>query len=49
MANHSLVMLDAPGLVEEDYRRANAKTRFEDWVPKSGSAIDFVQKYASGA
>ncbi|EJD03085.1 Metallo-dependent phosphatase, partial [Fomitiporia mediterranea MF3/22] len=47
LANHTFVMLDAPGLVEEDYRRASANQRFEDWTPPPGGVIDFVNKFSS--
>ena len=42
-------MLDAPGLVDEDYRRAAAGMSFENWAPRSGGAIEFVNRFSSGA
>ena len=48
MAKHTLLLIDAPGLVEEDYLRASSGQRFEDWTPRSGGPIDFVRKFANG-
>lgn len=45
-ANHSLVLLDAPGLVNEDYQRAGRGTSFDDWTPLKGGAIEFVKDIA---
>lgn len=45
-ANHSLVLLDAPGLVNEDYQRAGRGTSFDDWRPLKGGAIEFVKNIA---
>ncbi|KAH8119213.1 Metallo-dependent phosphatase-like protein [Phellopilus nigrolimitatus] len=47
VANHTLVMLDAPGLVEEDYRRAKAGQSFENWPAPANGAISFVNNFAS--
>jgi hypothetical protein len=46
-ANHSLVLLDAPGLVNEDYQRAGRGTSFDDWKPLKGGAIEFVKGIAT--
>ncbi|EJU04167.1 Metallo-dependent phosphatase [Dacryopinax primogenitus] len=43
VSNHSLVLIDAPGLVEEDYRRYSAQTDFASWLPTAGGSIEFVQ------
>ncbi|KZT62021.1 hypothetical protein CALCODRAFT_479504 [Calocera cornea HHB12733] len=43
VSNHSLVLIDAPGLVEEDYRRHSAQTDFNSWLPTAGGSIEFVQ------
>lgn len=40
-------MLDASGLVEEDYRRAKTMETFETWHAPANGAIDFVNKFAS--
>ncbi|KAG9127958.1 hypothetical protein FRC07_006975 [Ceratobasidium sp. 392] len=44
VANHSFVFIDAPGLVEEDYRRYEEEESFEDWVAMPGGAIEYVNK-----
>ncbi|KAH8985697.1 hypothetical protein EDB92DRAFT_1881946 [Lactarius akahatsu] len=45
-ANHSLVLLDAPGIVDEDYMRAGPGTSFEEWIPLRDGAIEFVKGLA---
>jgi hypothetical protein len=47
-SNHSLVLLDAPGIVDEDYMRAGHGTTFEEWIPLRDGAIEFVKGLASG-
>ena len=47
-ANHSLVLLDAPGIVDEDYMRAGHGTSFEEWIPLRDGAIEFVKGLAAG-
>ncbi|KAG9104383.1 hypothetical protein FRC06_003190 [Ceratobasidium sp. 370] len=46
IANHSFVFIDAPGLVEEDYRRYEEEESFEDWPGMPGGAIEFVNRLA---
>lgn len=48
MANHSLVLLDSPGIVDEDYIRAGHGTSFEEWIPLRDGAIEFVKGLATG-
>ncbi|KAJ3520377.1 hypothetical protein NM688_g9171 [Phlebia brevispora] len=44
LGNHTLVLLDAPGLVEEDYQRAEDHgITYEEWVPIKGGAVAFVK------
>lgn len=43
VANHSLILLDAVGLVEEDYRRYAAETQFGEWDGVAGGVIEFVK------
>ncbi|WVW79244.1 hypothetical protein I302_101210 [Kwoniella bestiolae CBS 10118] len=43
IANHSLIMLDAVGLVEEDYRRYAAEMQFGEWDGVEGGVIEFVK------
>nr|VWO95838.1 Para aminobenzoic acid synthetase [Ganoderma boninense] len=40
--NHTLVMLDAAGLVEEDYLRASKYIEYEDWTPVPHGPVEFV-------
>ncbi|KAH9963735.1 hypothetical protein BC827DRAFT_1266096 [Russula dissimulans] len=47
MANHSLVLLDSPGIVDEDYIRAGHGTSFEEWIPLRDGAIEFVKGLAA--
>ncbi|KAI9453151.1 hypothetical protein BJY52DRAFT_861070 [Lactarius psammicola] len=46
-ANHSLVLLDAPGIVDEDYMRAGHGTSFEEWIPLRDGAIEFIKGLAA--
>lgn len=48
LANHSLVLLDSPGIVDEDYIRAGHGTTFEEWVPLRDGPIEFVKGLAAG-
>ncbi|KAG8985750.1 hypothetical protein FRB90_004473, partial [Tulasnella sp. 427] len=41
--NHSFVAIDAPGLVDEDYRRHAAEVDFEDWQGAKAGPISFVK------
>lgn len=40
--NHTFVMLDAAGLVEEDYLRASKYIDYEDWTPMPHGPVEFV-------
>lgn len=47
ISGHQFVLLDAPGLVEEDYRRhAHGKT-YDHWTPLPGGPIEFVQSIST--
>ena len=48
IANHSLVLLDAVGLVEEDYRRYAAEMQFGEWDGVKGGVIEFVKAFKEG-
>lgn len=48
IANHSLVMIDAPGLVDEDYRRYVKDESYESWVGSSNGTIKFVNEITGG-
>jgi hypothetical protein len=43
VANHSIILLDAIGLVEEDYRRYYAEMQFGEWEGIKSGVIEFVQ------
>jgi len=47
VANHSLVLLDSPGIVDEDYIRAGHGTSFEEWIPLRDGAIEFIKALAA--
>lgn len=46
IANHSLVLLDAIGLVEEDHRRYAAEVQFGEWEGVNGGVVEFVKELA---
>jgi len=48
LANHSLILLDGPGVVDEDYIRAGRGTSFEEWIPLRDGAIEFIKGLAEG-
>ncbi|KAI0655920.1 hypothetical protein C8Q70DRAFT_922790 [Cubamyces menziesii] len=43
LRNHTLVMLDAAGLVEEDYLRAAKYIDYEHWSPIPNGPVEFVR------
>lgn len=46
--NHTFLLIDAPGLVDEDYQRAGRGVGFDDWTPLSGGTADFVKSVKQG-
>lgn len=48
VGNHTFVLLDAPGLVEEDYLRASDGSKFEHWSAPSKGTVDFIKTFATG-
>jgi hypothetical protein len=46
--NHTLLLLDAPGLVEEDYQRTAQGQEFDEWSPPAGGAVEFVKANVAG-
>jgi len=44
-----LILLDAVGLVEEDYRRYAAEMQFGEWDGTGGGVIEFVKALGEGA
>ncbi|TRM70030.1 hypothetical protein BD626DRAFT_476090 [Schizophyllum amplum] len=41
---HNFVALDAPGLVDEDYRRSASGLSYEHWSPTLNGSVDFVRE-----
>ncbi|EPQ57338.1 hypothetical protein GLOTRDRAFT_74064 [Gloeophyllum trabeum ATCC 11539] len=41
--NHTFALLNAPGLVDEDYQRAARDTKYEQWVPIPGGPVNFIE------
>ena len=41
-------MIDAPGLVDEDYRRYVKDESYESWVGSSNGTIKFVNEITGG-
>ena len=48
LGGHTLVLIDAPGLVEEDYQRHARSQRYDQWTPLSGGPVEFVKSIAAG-
>jgi hypothetical protein len=46
--NHSFVLLDAPGLVDEDYQRSAYGVGFEKWNAIPEGAVSFVKSIKRG-
>lgn len=46
--DHTLVMLDAAGLVEEDYLRASKYIDYEHWTPVAHGPVEFVHSLREG-
>ncbi|KAG1855731.1 hypothetical protein DFJ58DRAFT_880291 [Suillus subalutaceus] len=42
LAGHRLIFIDAPGLVDEDYRRHGMGKQYETWTPAVGGPIEFI-------
>ncbi|KAI8975796.1 hypothetical protein BD414DRAFT_423665 [Trametes punicea] len=49
LRNHTLVMLDAAGLVEEDYMRAAKYIDYEHWSPIPNGPVEFVRSLQNEA
>ncbi|KAJ4477033.1 Metallo-dependent phosphatase-like protein [Lentinula edodes] len=47
IANHTFVLIDAPGLVEEDYKRHGLGKSYDKWKALAGGTIDFVKSFAA--
>jgi hypothetical protein len=46
LAGHRLIFIDAPGLVDEDYRRHGMGKQYETWTPAAGGPIEFIASVA---
>ncbi|PPQ93810.1 hypothetical protein CVT25_013519 [Psilocybe cyanescens] len=46
VANHTLVLFDAPSYADEDSKRNGQKKSFERWVPVPHGALDFMKKFS---
>ncbi|KAK7472737.1 hypothetical protein VKT23_000847 [Stygiomarasmius scandens] len=42
--NHTFMLLDAPGLIDEDYRRASVGQTYDEWSPLPGGTVELVEK-----
>ena len=45
ISNHTFVFLDAPLLVEEDYRRADLHTGYEEWKADGDGSVEFIRSF----
>lgn len=48
IADHSLILFDAPGYADEDSQRHGQKKTAKQWTPIRGGALDFAKKFGSG-
>lgn len=48
MGGHTLVLIDAPGIVEEDYQRHAQSQPFDQWKPIPGGPVEFVKAIGAG-
>lgn len=46
--NHTLVLLDSAGVVEEDYARAAKGVEYPRWQPLAGGAVEFTRSLPKG-
>lgn len=47
IANHTLLLLDAPGVVQEDYKRQHLNLDYGHFSPTADGALDFIKKNAN--
>ena len=48
VGNHTVLLLDSPSLVEEDYARNAAGVGYDQWLGLTGGTIQFVKEVAKG-
>ncbi|KAJ6587057.1 Metallo-dependent phosphatase-like protein [Mycena vulgaris] len=46
IANHTIILLDAPSLVEEDFQRSSKGNSYSNWQPVPGGPIELVQLFS---
>ncbi|EGO25593.1 hypothetical protein SERLADRAFT_437324 [Serpula lacrymans var. lacrymans S7.9] len=47
VGNHTIMLIDAPSLVQEDYKRVQRGYSFEDWPNVIDGPLEFVKRYKS--
>lgn len=48
LANHTLIMFDAPSYADEDAKRHGQKKSVDEWVPIPGGSLEFMKRFTSG-
>lgn len=48
IGNHTIILLDSPSLVEEDYTRNAADVDYDQWPGLAGGTIQFVKEVTKG-
>ncbi|KIM40228.1 hypothetical protein M413DRAFT_446396 [Hebeloma cylindrosporum] len=48
LANHSLVLFDAPGYADEDAKRHGQRKSFDKWVPIPNGSLEYLKNFADG-
>lgn len=48
LGGHNFILLDAPGLVEEDYQRHALSQSYDVWKPLPGGPVEFVKSMPAG-
>jgi hypothetical protein len=50
LGNHTLVFIDTPHLVEEDYERSGDRpaSPFDKWTPIHGGTVEYVKTFGAG-
>ena len=48
LANHSLVLFDAPGFADEDAKRHGQRKTLDNWVPIQNGSLEFLKNFPNG-
>ena len=48
IGNHTILFIDAPGLVEEDFQRRGHSLDYEQWKPLPNGTVEFVKSVTQG-